>query len=761
MRVLVIAVYTLAGLGSGWLVWGDSARASTPTGVAQPFLVAGQGMVSPGGRFAPSPYPVPTVVSPTSVSPTSGTAGSTPPNGTHQYYRTQYYQDYQSVPVDSFHITDPTTSLTTGPSLLRPPKPKPVIVPTRGDATGLPAVPTPNGGTQPPVVIPTRPLPPPTGTHPSPMDDTLAPFSLEPGRVVMVGEVRVVGGNLSIAQFVQNTVTTQAGGTATREQLEQDVANLLATGIFLGVSYQTYSARDGLLVVFRVQPIVVRSLQLLGAKVLNPAKATELLGIQRGVMIDPIALDAGAHKINQWYQEKGYTLAKVLAIRPSREGVVVLEVAEGVIGSIAFRFFDRDGNPVDANNQPIQGRTKESFLREQVKLREGEVFREPVAQGDLQRLYGLGLFGGVGLSLRGEADQVAVIYDLQEIPSRSLNFGGGYSDSAGIYGMLTYSDRNFKGLGQQLGTNLLVGTRDAQFDVNFKNPYRDTAPDRLGYAFNIFRRRTLALTFTGGDPEVDLPNNDLPRLGRFGGSLALERPLSPTWMGALGLSYVRASVRDSDGNLSPKDELGNNLSFSGTGIDDLLTVTFEAVKDQRNHPTNPTQGSRLSLSMEQSIPVGLGNVLMNRVRADYRYYLPVDWLKFADSPEVLAFNIQGGTVMGDLPPYEAFNLGGLNSVRGYGLAEVGSGRTYVVASTEYRFPIYKIFSGVVFADFGSDLGSGDTVPGEPADLRGKPGTGFGMGLGVRVQSPVGLIRADYGINDAGDALLQFGLGQRF
>ncbi len=742
MRVLVIAVYALAGLGGGWLVWSNGARANTPAGVAEP-LAAGQGMTI-------AQYRVPTV-----VSPTPAVAGSPASNGA------QYYQDYQPVPVDSFHLTDPTASLITGPSLLRPPKPKPVVVPIRGDETRFPADSTANGVASPPVVIPTRPMPPPIGTNPPPIDDTLKPIVLEPARAVMVGEVRVVGGNTNLAQFVQNAVTTQAGGTATREQLEQDVADLLATGIFLTVNYQTYSASNGLLVVFRVQPIVVRSLQLLGAKVLNPAKATELLGIQRGVMIDPIALNAGAHKINQWYQENGYTLAKVLAIRPSREGVVVLEVSEGVIGSIAFRFFDRDGSPVDADKQPIQGRTKEPFLREQVKLQEGEVFREPVAQGDLQRLYALGLFGGVGLSLSGEADQVAVIYDLQEIPSRSLNFGGGYSDSAGIYGTLTYSDRNFNGLGQQLGTNLLVGTRDAQFDVNFKNPYRDTAPDRLGYSFDIFRRRTLALTFTGGDPEVDLPNNDLPRLGRFGGSLTLERPLSPAWMGALGLSYVRSSVRDSDGKLSPKDELGNNLSFSGTGIDDLLTVSFEAVNDQRDNPTNPTQGSRLSLNMEQSIPMGLGNILMNRVRADYRYYLPVDWLKFADQPEVLAFNVQGGTVMGNLPPYEAFNLGGLNSVRGYGIAEVGSGRTYVVASTEYRFPIYKIFGGVVFADFGSDLGSGDTVPGEPAEIRGKPGTGFGMGLGVRVQSPVGLIRADYGINDEGDTLLQFGFGQRF
>lgn len=751
MRVLVVAVYALAGLGGGWLVWSQGARASASlVGVAQPRETE--------SAITIAQYVVPTTSAPLPTEPV--TLRANPPVRPNP---AQYYRDYQPVPVDAFHLTDPTTSLTTGPSLLQTPKPSPLVVPLRGEDAPLPngAATPPTAG--PPVVIPTRPVPPPLGTAPSPLPIAAdaEPITLEPGRAMMVGDVRIVGGSPSIETFMRNVLTTQAGGMATGQQLDQDVANLLATGIFLTVSYQAYSLRDGLLVVFQVDPIVVRSLQLVGAQVLNPAKAVELLGIQRNLMIDPIALDAGAHKINQWYQENGYTLAKVLAIRPSREGVVVLEVAEGVIGSIQFRFFDRDGNPVDAKDQPIQGRTKESFLREQVQLREEGVFQEKVAQADLQRLYNLGLFGGVGLSLSGEPDRVGVIYDLQEVPSRSLNFGAGYSDSAGVYGTLTYADRNFNGQGQQLGTNLLVGTRDIQFDLDFKNPYRDTAPDRLGYSFEVFRRRTLALTFTGGDPEVDLPNNDLPRLGRFGGGFALERPLSPDWMGSLGLRYTRSSIRDSEGKLSPEDELGNNLSFSGTGIDDLLSVTFEAVNDQRDNRTNPTQGSRLLLSMEQSIPVGLGNILMNRVRADYSHYLPVDWLKFADQPEVLAFNIQGGTVMGDLPPYDAFNLGGLNSVRGYGIAEVGSGRSYVIASTEYRFPIYKIFGGVVFADFGSDLGSGDTVPGEPAVIRGKPGTGFGMGLGVRVQSPVGLIRADYGVNDEGDTLLQFGFGQRF
>lgn len=69
--------------------------------------------------------------------------------------------------------------------------------------------------------------------------------------------------------------------------------------------------------------------------------------------------------------------------------------------------------------------------------------------------------------------------------------------------------------------------------------------------------------------------------------------------------------------------------------------------------------------------------------------------------------------------------------------------------------------GVVFADFASDLGSGDTVLDNPGGVRNKPGTGFGYGAGLRFDSPLGLIRADFGLNDQGESRLHFGIGQRF
>ncbi|MBD2019803.1 BamA/TamA family outer membrane protein, partial [Leptolyngbya sp. FACHB-36] len=217
------------------------------------------------------------------------------------------------------------------------------------------------------------------------------------------------------------------------------------------------------------------------------------------------------------------------------------------------------------------------------------------------------------------------------------------------------------------------------------------------------------------------------------------------------------------GNIARVDARGNPLSFSGTGQDDLTTVSFTATRDLRDNAVNTASGSVLTLSTEQSIPIGRGNILSNRLQANYAQFIPVDLIKGTqgDQPQVLAFNVQGGTTVGDLPPYSAYVLGGLNSVRGYENGDVATSRSYLQATAEYRFPIYRFIGGVAFTDFATDLGSSDSVLGEPGVQRGKPGSGFGYGVGLRLNSPIGIIRADFGINDQGGSLLRFGFGQRF
>ncbi|AFZ17750.1 BamA/TamA family outer membrane protein [Allocoleopsis franciscana] len=571
---------------------------------------------------------------------------------------------------------------------------------------------------------------------------------------VTATDVEVKGATEELQQLVLSTIGTRAGGSTNQSQLDKDIAAILNTGYFANARVSKTVNRDGWNVVFQVEPVVVRSLQLSGNQVLTSDVANTIFQSQLGQQVSPTALRQGFEQLSQWYKDNGYVLAQVAAIQPNRSGVLAVDVAEGMVGDINFRFLDKDG-------KPTQGRTKEDFLKRELKLKSGEVFRVDVARQDLQQLYKLGLFDNANVSLNGDARQVDVTYDLIERSARGVNVGGGYSPSSGLFGTINYRDQNFGGVNKQLGLNAQIGAKDFQFDGNFTSPYRASNPDMPGYSVNGFRRRGISQTFDDDfqNQTNEAGNYEQPREGQIGGGISLNKPVGE-WDGSLGLNYTRTSIRDRNGNIISTDSFGNPVSFSGTGVDDLLAVTAGVTRDERNNPYNPTQGSLLSLTTQQSIPVGNGNILMNRVQANYSQYTPVNILGTKD-PQVLAFNVQGGTTIGDLPPYMAYNLGGINSVRGYGTGDLASGRSFVLASAEYRIPVFNPVGAVLFADFGSDLGSGSSVLGEPGVVRGKPGTGFGYGAGVRVNSPVGIIRADYAFTDKGDSRVQFGLGQRF
>ncbi|KAL6563695.1 hypothetical protein OROGR_002654 [Orobanche gracilis] len=70
----------------------------------------------------------------------------------------------------------------------------------------------------------------------------------------------------------------------------------------------------------------------------------------------------------------------------------------------------------------------------------------------------------------------------------------------------------------------------------------------------------------------------------------------------------------------------------------------------------------------------------------------------------------GGSIVGDIAPYQAFSIGGQGSVRGYGEGAIGSGTSCMVASSELTLPLNPMLEGVVFLDGGSDLSSGHRVP---------------------------------------------------
>lgn len=431
----------------------------------------------------------------------------------------------------------------------------------------------------------------------------------------------------------------------------------------------------------------------------------------------------------------------------------IIEFSPQIVQNIQIRLINDRG-------QPISGRTQTDFIRSLLTLKPGKVFSDEALQADLQRLQKLDSLEFVRALPQNHASGVDIIYDIKERRFPTWNYGAGSNRDIGLYGQVRYRDANISGVNDQISTTVQLSGKGVQFATAFISPYRPGEPERFGYSIRTFRDRKLSSVF---DDDIRLANGDSIREGRFGGSVALLRSFDD-WDAALGLNYTRISLRNANYDVVPVDELGNQLSVSGTGIDDLFTLSFSVNRDRRDRPNNPTQGSILTLSTAQAIPIGLGNLSSNRLQGNYVQYVPVTWIgnnQIPDSPEMLAVNVQLGTIIGDFPPADAFHIGGANSVRGYGYGEVASSRSYGLASVEYRFPIMDYIGGVVFTDFASDFGSSKTVIGEPGVVRDKPGSGFGYGLGVRLNSPFGILRGDLGVSNQGEVRLEFTTGQKF
>ncbi|MFH7025189.1 MAG: BamA/TamA family outer membrane protein [Heteroscytonema crispum UTEX LB 1556] len=608
---------------------------------------------------------------------------------------------------------------------------------------------------------------------------------------VLVSEVVVItqagqGIPPQLESEVYRAIRTQAGRTTTRTQLQEDINAIFGTGFFANVQAVPEDTPLGVRVSFVVQPNPVLTKVEIQANpgtnvpsALPPGAVDKIFKDQYGSILNLRNLQEGIKQLSKQYQDQGYVLANVIGSpRVSENGVVTLQVAEGVVENIQVRFRNKEGATTDSKGNPIRGRTQTYIVTRELELKPGQVFNRNLVQRDLQRVFGLGLFEDLNISLDPGTDpsKVDVVVNVVERNSGSIAAGAGISSASGLFGTISYQEQNLGGRNQKLGAELQVGQRELLFDLRFTDPWIAGDPYRTSYTTNLFRRRSISLIFDGQDQDIrtfnaSKPNEegDRPRVTRLGGGINFTRPLSKNpfrsseWVATAGLQYQRVSVRDADGDVRKIGRVNNDpnkeldLSASGEGEDDLLLVQLGAARDRRNNPLQPTSGSFFRVGVDQSVPVGLGNIFLTRLRGSYSQYFPVQFTNFSKGPQTLAFNLQAGTVLGDLPPYEAFSLGGSNSVRGYEEGALGSGRTFVQASVEYRFPVFSVVSGALFFDVGSDLGSSTRA----AELLNKNGSGYGYGLGVRVQSPLGPIRIDYGISDDGDSRINFGIGERF
>lgn len=324
------------------------------------------------------------------------------------------------------------------------------------------------------------------------------------------------------------------------------------------------------------------------------------------------------------------------------------------------------------------------------------------------------------------------------------------------------------GNGNALNLVLEGGEHIAAFDLGFTQTSED---NRRGFGVNISNQQSWFPAFRGGEADVDLPNGDTPWIDRLTTGVEMFLPIGDEIDTAFGLSYQRIAIRDGvfTSRVFASDVDGNALTVDDDGVDDYITLNFAALLDRRDNATFPRSGFIARLGLDQGFKISDDTLSYTRFSGSFTQYLPFNFIAFDPGPRTLILQLQAGTILGDVPGYEAFNIGGSSSVRSFGGGGVGTGTSFIQAVAEYRFPIaaFSAFSrevnlrGALFVDYGTDLGTAGDVIGKPAEVRNKPGDGFGFGVGLNAETAFGLGRVEFAISEQGESEVIITIGDRF
>ncbi|KAI3982297.1 hypothetical protein MKX01_037830 [Papaver californicum] len=450
-----------------------------------------------------------------------------------------------------------------------------------------------------------------------------------------------------------------------------------------------------------------------------------------GKVVNIRRLNEVINSIDGWYRERGlFGLVSDLEILSG--GIIKLQISEAEVNNISIRFLDRK------TCEPTTGKTRPKTILRQLTTKKGQVYNMLQGKRDVETVLLIRIIKNVSIIPQPAGDTGKVDLTMNSVEHVSGGFcaGGGISSGitsgplSGLVGSFAYSHRNVFGRNQKLNVSWE------------RDPWIKGDDKRTSRSIMVQNSRTPGTLVHGNQPD-----NSNVTIGRVTAGIEFSRPLRPKWNGTAGIIFQVFSGHDysitaDSGYMKMesliKDYYSSPLTASGNPHDDMLLVKLESVyTDSGDH------GSSLFVfNMEQGLPVLPEWLCFNRVNARVRKGIYI------------------GHVVGNFSPHEAFAIGGTNSIRGYEKGAVGSGRSYAVGSGVISFPMYGPVEGALFTDYGRDLGSGPMVTGDPAGARLKPGSGYGYGLGIRVDSPLGPLRLEYAFNDRSSRRFHFGVGHR-
>ena len=456
--------------------------------------------------------------------------------------------------------------------------------------------------------------------------------------------------------------------------------------------------------------------------------------------------------LQQRYADRGYAFVEVSPVTRFDPAGRLVDVT----------YMIKRGPPVYFDQVKIAGnlKTRDKVIRRELEVAEKGRFSSAKVIESRNALLRTGFFKDVTVSTEEseKKDRVDLLVKVEEAPTGTFSVGAGYSTASAFSFRMSVEERNLFGTGRRVSANLVLSKTDQDIVFGLVEPRIFDSRADLG--FDVFHTTAEFASWTnrrtGFATRISAPIRyvRLPYFGRRADVYRTEGlDTEPGFSildhlhGGIGYTLFRSNITDVDDDAPSSIEAGKSLTSA---------VTPRLSYDTRNHFFVPTEGTRSVTSLKLA---GLGgdNRFM-RSDASLSWYYPV--FKNFEWGEKFALMLGGRVGYGaswtdrELPLFERYFAGGINSVRGYEYRTLGprecpedtpdcddpeviGGNKHLILKTELHFPILDQwgFRGSVFLDQGQAFGPSQNIRLE--DLKRS------LGLAMQWQSPIGPVKLSW------------------
>ena len=467
----------------------------------------------------------------------------------------------------------------------------------------------------------------------------------------------------------------------------------------------------------------VSKLSITGYEHTTDSRVRAFLKMKEGSVYSPKQLHDDAKAVADAYGSGGY-VDLVITPEGTPAGPALIDV----------HYLIEEGPRSFVNRVNIEGntRTKDKVIRREVLVAPGDVFNTVRVDTTKKRLENLGYFAKVetypeDTDIPGRKDLTVLV---QEKRTGSLSFGGGFSTVDKLVGFAELTQGNFDmfnwpsftGGGQKFRLRIQYGTERKDFILAITEPY--------------FLDRRLSLSGQAFYNEANYLSAQYNQRN-YGVLFELRKPINAYMYATLGYMLQDVDIFDVDPTASEFIQ-----SQKGSSVESKILSSL--VFDSRDNPLLSRRGQRITFSpmIAGGFLGGDTQIYAFDLEGSQYFRLPKDTILLINGEISTVSQWGSGT---QVPIYERLFLGGSNNLRGFPFREVGpqdengepvGGQSLARATFEWTFPIIEKARGALFYDMGFVNSSAWSF--------GFNHMASDVGVGIRLDLPIGPLRLDYG-----------------